>query len=100
MSSTAETKSVWGRGKAKGSKKSVSRSQKLGLQFPVGRIARYLKKGGYAQHLGSGSPIYLSAVLEYLASEVLELTGNAARDNNKNRIILRYIQLEGLFHHW
>ncbi|XP_009618732.1 histone H2AX [Nicotiana tabacum] len=93
MSSTGETKSVAGRGKAKGSKKSVSRSQKAGLQFPVGRIARYLKKGRYAQRLGSGSPIYLSAVLEYLAAEVLELAGNAARDNKKTRIIPRHIQL-------
>ena len=33
-----------GRGKKKG--KSTSRSAKAGLQFPVGRIARYLKKGG------------------------------------------------------
>ncbi|OIS98518.1 PREDICTED: histone H2AX-like [Nicotiana attenuata] len=93
MSSTGEIKSVGGRGKAKGSKKSVSRSQKAGLQFPVGRIARYLKKGRYAQRLGSGSPIYLSAVLEYLAAEVLELAGNAARDNKKTRIIPRHIQL-------
>ncbi|XP_004242321.2 histone H2AX-like, partial [Solanum lycopersicum] len=92
-SSTVEAKSAGGRGKAKGSKKSVSRSQKAGLQFPVGRIARYLKKGRYAQRLGSGSPIYLSAVLEYLAAEVLELAGNAARDNKKNRIIPRHIQL-------
>lgn len=60
-----------GRGKAKGLKKAVSRSVKAGLQFPVGRIARYLKKGRYAQRLGSGSPIYLAAVLEYLAAEVL-----------------------------
>ena len=30
-----------GRGKGKSSKKAVSRSAKAGLQFPVGRIARY-----------------------------------------------------------
>ncbi|KAL0371377.1 UNVERIFIED_CONTAM: Histone H2AX [Sesamum angustifolium] len=80
-----------GRGKPKS--KSVSRSSKAGLQFPVGRIARFLKKGRYAQRVGSGSPVYLSAVLEYLAAEVLELAGNAARDNKKNRIIPRHIQL-------
>ena len=34
-----------GRGKGKSGKKAVSRSSKAGLQFPVGRIARYLKKG-------------------------------------------------------
>ncbi|XP_027097584.1 histone H2AX-like [Coffea eugenioides] len=90
---TTATKSTGGgRGKGKGSK-SVSRSEKAGLQFPVGRIARFLKKGRYAQRVGSGSPVYLSAVLEYLAAEVLELAGNAARDNKRNRIIPRHIQL-------
>ena len=64
-------------------KKSVSRSVKAGLQFPVGRIGRYLKKGRYAQRVGTGAPVYLAAVLEYLAAEVLELAGNAARDNKK-----------------
>ncbi|KAL2320898.1 hypothetical protein Fmac_029867 [Flemingia macrophylla] len=94
MSSTeaAATTKKGGRGKPK-TTKSVSRSSKAGLQFPVGRVARYLKAGRYAQRVGSGSPVYLSAVLEYLAAEVLELAGNAARDNKKTRIIPRHIQL-------
>ena len=64
-----------------------------GLQFPVGRVARLLKKGRYASRVGAGAPVYLAAVLEYLAAEVLELSGNAARDNKKNRIVPRHIQL-------
>ncbi|KAM7495934.1 hypothetical protein LguiA_020348 [Lonicera macranthoides] len=91
-STTTATKSVSGRGKTRGTK-SVSRSQKAGLQFPVGRVARFLKAGRYAQRVGSGSPVYLSAVLEYLAAEVLELAGNAARDNKKSRIKPRHVQL-------
>lgn len=43
-----------------------------GLQFPVGRLARYLKKGRYAQRLAAGAPVYLAAVLEYLTAEVRE----------------------------
>ncbi|GLJ46083.1 hypothetical protein SUGI_0970770 [Cryptomeria japonica] len=84
-----------GKGGRKGGakKKSVSKSLKAGLQFPVGRVARYLKKGRYAKRVGSGAPIYIAAVMEYLAAEVLELAGNAARDNKKNRIIPRHILL-------
>lgn len=51
-------------------KKPVTRSVKAGLQFPVGRIGRYLKKGRYSERVGSGAPVYLAAVLEYLAAEV------------------------------
>ncbi|XP_021743893.1 histone H2A-beta, sperm-like [Chenopodium quinoa] len=86
-------KGTGGRGKHKSGIKKVSRSTKAGLQFPVGRIGRFLKQGRYAQRLGTYSPVYLSAVLEYLAAEVLELAGNAARDNKKKRIKPRHIQL-------
>jgi histone H2A len=83
-----------GRGKGKGAaKKAVTKSSKAGLQFPVGRISRFLKRGKYAERVGAGAPVYLAAVLEYLTAEVLELAGNAARDNKKTRIIPRHIQL-------
>ncbi|KAM3307653.1 hypothetical protein P3S67_009396 [Capsicum chacoense] len=90
MDATKTPKGVGGR-KGGSKKKAVTRSVKAGLQFPVGRIARYLKKGRYAQRVGSGAPIYLASVLEYLAAEVLELAGNAARDNKKTRIIPRHL---------
>ena len=80
-------------GRGKDGKKSMTKSAKAGLQFPVGRISRFLKKGKYATRVGAGAPVYLCAILEYLTAEILELAGNAARDNKKSRIIPRHIQL-------
>ena len=74
-------------GKAKS--KSKTRSSRAGLQFPVGRIHRLLRKGNYAERVGAGAPVYLAAVMEYLAAEVLELAGNAARDNKKTRQVYK-----------
>jgi len=85
-----------GKGKGKGGrgeKKSTTASSKAGLQFPVGRIGRYLRQGKYATRMGAGAPVYLAAVLEYLCAEILELAGNAARDNKKSRIVPRHITL-------
>uniref|UniRef100_A0A8C1NV05 Histone H2A n=1 Tax=Cyprinus carpio TaxID=7962 RepID=A0A8C1NV05_CYPCA len=61
--------------------KAKTRSSRAGLQFPVGR------------RVGAGAPVYLAAVLEYLTAEILEMAGNAARDNKKTRIIPRHLQL-------
>jgi histone H2A len=83
-------------GRGKGGKvrsKAKSRSSRAGLQFPVGRIHRLLRRGNYATRVGAGAPVYLAAVLEYLSAEILELAGNAARDNKKTRIIPRHLQL-------
>ena len=80
-------------GAAAGKAKPQTRSAKAGLQFPVGRIHRFLKSGGYSDRIGAGAPVYVAAVMEYLTAEVLELAGNAARDNKKTRIVPRHIQL-------
>jgi histone H2A len=85
-----------GKGKSGGDKSkgaTKSRSSRAGLQFLVGCVHRLLRKGNYAQRVGAGAPVYLAAVLEYLAAEILELAGNAARDNKKTRIIPRHLQL-------
>ncbi|KAM5142159.1 uncharacterized protein ACMZJ9_016085 [Mantella aurantiaca] len=84
-----------GRGKqgGKARAKAKTRSSRAGLQFPVGRVHRLLRKGNYAERVGAGAPVYLAAVLEYLTAEILELAGNAARDNKKTRIIPRHLQL-------
>lgn len=82
-----------GKGKGKKGATGKSRSAKAGIQFPVGKVGRLLKKGGYAKRIGAGAPVYLAAVLEYVVAETLELAGNAARDNKRSRIGPRHIQL-------
>ncbi|XP_066233422.1 histone H2A.J-like [Saccopteryx leptura] len=84
-----------GRGKQGGKVRAEakSRSSRAGLQFPVGRVHRLLRKGNYAERVGAGAPVYMAVVLEYLTAEILELAGNATRDNKKTRIIPRHLQL-------
>ena len=74
-----------GKGKAKGGGSGTSTAAKAGLQFPCARLTRYLR--GRAPRTSMSSGVYMGAVLEYLCAEVLELAGNAARDNKKTRII-------------
>ena len=69
-----------------------TRSSRAGLKFPVGRIHRHLRRGDYAKRVGAAAPVYLAAVMEYLAAEILELAGNAAHDNKKSRILPRHLQ--------
>ncbi|PVU99300.1 hypothetical protein BB559_000839 [Furculomyces boomerangus] len=75
-------------------KRIMSRSAKAGIQFPVGRIHRYLKRQTqFRTRVGAKAAIYTAAILEYLVAEVLELAGNAARDLKSKRISPRHLQL-------
>lgn len=71
----------------------TTRSARAGLQFPVARVENMLREKVAGRKMGQGAPVYLAAVLEYITAEILELAGNAARDNKRTRIVPRHIQL-------
>lgn len=81
--------------KVKGAAKKAptSRTQRAGLQFPVTRVENMMMKLCVVNRKSSSAAVYLSAVLEYLTAEVLELAGNASRDYKKHRINTRHIKL-------
>ncbi|GJW83329.1 histone H2A.1 [Tanacetum coccineum] len=96
---SGKTKGAGGRKGAGERKKAVTKSVKTGLQFPVGRIGRFLKKGRYAQRTGSGFIKVKNYLVEIFADCVVyfirywKLAGNAARDNKKTRINPRHLLL-------
>lgn len=88
-----------------------SMSTKAGLTFPVMKTYKTLKNGGYADIVQkgknqihhhafiliffsfSGAGVFMTAVLEYLSAEVLELAGEAATQNGRARITPRHVKL-------
>ena len=73
-------------------KHKVSKSERAGLQFPVSRVRRLLIKSKQYDRISSGASVYFTAVLEYLAAELLDISANAAEQNHKKRITPQHIQ--------
>jgi histone H2A len=70
-----------------------TKSMRAGLTFPVGKIHRLVRSYLHGYKISIGFSVYLAAVLEYLAAEILELSGNAARVYQMKRIAPRHLML-------
>jgi len=62
----------------------AGRSARAGLTFPVATISVMLARYMHCS-VGDVDVAYLTAVLEYVVAEVLELSGNASADNCRTR---------------
>merc|ERR1739847_166164 len=63
-----------------------------GLQFPVNRMRRNLKKVTKAK-VTKEAAIYAAAILEYCCAEVIELAGEKAIAKKKKRIMPRHVMV-------
>jgi len=88
--STGERKGYYNSNATKG--KARRKAVQGNLLFPVHRQKRSMT-ADIKQRISMEAAVFTSAVLEYMAAEVLELAGNAAKEYKKSRIIPRYIML-------
>nr|QKS02547.1 histone H2A.X1 [Crypthecodinium cohnii] len=73
--------------------KAASIQKRSRLSLPIHRFTKNLKRGGYAKRVALTGSVMLTSVVEYVTAEILELAGNAVKDQKKNRILPRHIQL-------
>ena len=73
--------------------KKVSKSAKAGLNFPVNRVSKLMRKGKLANRFDSKASVFMTAVLEYLSTEILDLAGDSCKDLNQLRINPKHISL-------
>jgi histone H2A len=75
---------------AKGKGK-VSKTEKAKLNFSVGRALRALKKGRYAPRVSPLAGVAMASILEYIISELVELSGNEVKRDKKTTIKPKHI---------
>jgi histone H2A len=66
---------------------------KAEIFFSVARILKKLKKMNPGKRVQQESAVFTAGVLEYLTAELLELSGNVAKDFHRKTITPRHIYL-------
>jgi len=67
------------------------RRMKLNLNHAMGNKRKFKNKMGDGRKVTTPSAVFMTAVVEYLTAEVLELSGEVAKNMKKQRIVPRHI---------
>src|SRR5690242_14380852 len=68
------------------------REAHAGLAFSVSRTENFIR-ANYKGRVTSSGPVAFAALLEYIAAEIVELAGEAAKANKFKRIKPRHVML-------
>jgi histone H2A len=74
-------------------RKPIAKREIAKLNFPVTRVQHAMMMVSTVSRKSETSAVYMAAVLEYIAGELLKLAGNLAREQKKVRITTRHLKL-------
>ncbi|CAO3592260.1 unnamed protein product [Absidia cylindrospora] len=74
-------------------------TKKAGINFPIARIGTMLRNDRYAKRYSKLTSVYLTSILEYLSTEIIEKAGHATLDAGRKiiqaRDVLKGVQDDG-----
>ena len=73
--------------------KAISASTRADLLFSIPKVAKLMRRDRLAATVGRRPAVVMAAVMEYIASEVLELAGNVCQEAHKKQLRPRHIML-------
>ena len=73
--------------------KAVTASTRADLLFPIPRVTKLMRRDRLAPRVGRRPAVVMTAVMEYIASEILELAGNVCQEAGKKRLGPRHVML-------
>ena len=92
---------------AKSSSKSATKKQKAAAEkapaqsmhsrasliLPVSRVMKMMRRDHLNERISKGAAVYMTAILEYLLSEILEGAAPQAQNSGKKRLVNRHLSL-------
>jgi histone H3/H4 len=74
--------------------KNTSRQDKAGILFPPSITEKFLRNFGFSKcMITKNAPVFLAATLEYITQDILQLSADMTRENNRVRITIRDLEL-------